>query len=155
MAIPKIRKMGELKAIWIKRAKRGPMDAYDCAELVVDQGIKDNANQGGRRQVTLIEEEVWRWLMDQHGSDLPPNTRRANLMVAGFSLKDSRKKILRVGDCHIQIFGETKPCERMEAVAPGLQEAVWPDWRGGAFAQVVQEGELRVGDLVEWVDGDA
>ena len=49
--------MGELKAIWIKRAKRGPMDARERARLIAGRGIEGNANQGGRRQVTLIDLE--------------------------------------------------------------------------------------------------
>ena len=143
--------MGTLKAIWIKRAKRGPMDPVDCTELEVDRGLKNNANQGGRRQVTIIEEEVWEWLMEQHDSDLPPETRRANLMIAGLSLKDSRKRTLRIGSCRIQIYGETKPCERMDEALKGLKDTMYPEWRGGAYGTVLGGGEVCVGDEVEWV----
>ena len=47
---------GHLRAIWIKRMKRGPMDPRETATLVPGRGLVGNANQGGRRQVTLISE---------------------------------------------------------------------------------------------------
>ena len=49
---------GTLKAIWIKRAKLGKMDPAQKAELKAGRGVVNNANQGGKRQVTMIEEEV-------------------------------------------------------------------------------------------------
>ena len=142
--------MGELKTIWIKRAKRGPMDETDRAILVAGRGIEGNANQGGRRQVTIIEEEVWREMMERLGADLHPSARRANLMVAGLSLRDSRSKVLRIGDCRIQIYGETKPCERMDEALMGLRAEMFPDWRGGAYGAVIDGGEIRTGDAVAW-----
>ena len=57
------RTAGRVLALWIKRSKGGPMDPVTVAELVVARGIRGNANQGGRRQVTLIEREVWDELM--------------------------------------------------------------------------------------------
>lgn len=146
---------GRLEAIWIKRAHRGPMDPVSHATAVGDRGLAGNAGNSRTRQITIIEQEVWDELMEHVEATADPASRRANLMVSGLSLAESRGRTLRIGDVRLRIAGETKPCERMEAVAPGLQEAMWPGWRGGAFAQVVVEGELRVGDPVEWVDGDA
>ena len=97
--------MGQLKAIWIKRANRGKMDPVESVELVAGKGIVGNANQGARRQVTIIEEEVWQ-----------------------------------------------APCERMEEAAPGLRQAMYADWGGGAFAMVVKGGIINVGDDVEFHD---
>jgi MOSC domain-containing protein YiiM len=145
---------GQLKAIWIKRMKLGPMDPVQEATLAVDRGIVDNANQGGRRQVTIIEEEVWQQLMGELNSSLDPSVRRANLMVRGIDLKESRGKIIRIGDCRIEIFGETKPCERMDEALPGLKDAMYPQWRGGAFGKVLDSGVIRVGDQVGSCDID-
>jgi MOSC domain-containing protein YiiM len=40
----------------------------------------------------------------------------------------------------------------MEEIAPGLQAAMRPDWRGGVFAQVLTDGVIRVGDRIDWED---
>jgi len=140
--------VGRLEAIWIKRAHRGPMDAADSASLVEDRGIEGNADQGGRRQVTIIEREVWDGHMRHHGAALDPSTRRANLMVSGVPLRDSRGRVLRIGACSIRILGETKPCERMEQALPGLRQTMYPAWGGGAFGAVIEGGAIRIGDAV-------
>lgn len=141
-------KAGRLEAIWIKRMKRGPMDPASEAVLVAGKGIRGNANQRGKRQVTIIERERWDALMKELGADLSPSARRANLMVSGVPLAGMRGRVLRVGACRLRIYGETKPCERMDEALPGLQRAMRPDWGGGAFAEILDDGEIRVGDPV-------
>ena len=143
---------GELRAIWIKRAHRGPMDPVQAADLVAGRGLVGNADQGRRRQVTLIEQEVWERLMSELGGDVPPAARRANLMLHGIRLQGKRGHILRVGDVRLRIYGETKPCERMDAALPGLRRAMYDDWGGGAFAEVLDDGTIQRGDVVEWVE---
>ena len=61
------------------------------------KGIAGNANQGGKRQVTIISKEVWERIMAEMSLDLDPATRRANLMVSGdIDFADSRHKILQI-----------------------------------------------------------
>ena len=143
---------GQLQKIWIKRMKRGPMDSVESARIVAGLGLVGNANQGGRRQITLIEAEVWRSLMEQFEADLLPSTRRANLLVQNFDLSGSRGRVLRVGDCRIRIFSETKPCERMDEALKGLRDAMYGNWRGGAFGEALNDGEIRCGDDVTWTE---
>lgn len=145
------RATGRVVRLWIKRARRGPMDPV--RELQLDaRGIVGNADRGGWRQVTILEDEVWEAHMARLGGALDPAERRANILVAGCPLMGARGRVLRLGDCRLAIRGETKPCERMDEALPGLRAVMFPDWGGGAFGRVLTEGTIRVGDPVAWDD---
>jgi len=75
---------GRLRAIWLKRFKRGPMDPREIATLVPGRG------------------------------------------------------------------SECAPCKQMDETRPGLRSALRPHWRGGACAEVLEGGEIRVGDAIAW-----
>ena len=141
---------GRLEAIWIKRAHRGVMDPVWTGTLVTGKGLVGNADQGRRRQVTLIQREVWERLMRELNASTSPSARRANLMVSGIELAYTRDRLLRVGPCRLRVSGETKPCERMDEALPGLRDAMRPDWGGGVFAEVLDDGDIAVGDEVSW-----
>ncbi|HEX5735510.1 MAG TPA: MOSC domain-containing protein [Blastocatellia bacterium] len=141
---------GKLEAIWIKRMKSGPMDAVTEANLVAGHGIEGNANQGGNRQVTLIEQEMWEEIMRGLGASVSPSARRANLMLNGIRLAETSGRVLRVGSCRIKIDGETRPCWQMDEAHMGLKEALKPNWGGGAFGEVLDDGRIEVGDSVSW-----
>jgi MOSC domain-containing protein YiiM len=126
------------------------MDSVAEARLDVERGLVGSADRSRRRQVTLIERENWERLMGTLRADIDPSARRANLLVSGIPLYDTRGRVLRVGDVRLVIGGETTPCERMEDALSGLQEAMRDRWAGGAFASVLGSGVIRVGDPVEW-----
>lgn len=144
--------MGELASIWIKRNRRGPMDPQTAATAVAGEGLAGNADRGGRRQVTLLSRELWREACDEIAVAVPEEARRANLVLTGVDLVDCRGRRLRIGDVEIRVFGETRPCERMEAACIGLRAALSPRWRAGAHGEVVRGGEIRVGDRAEWIE---
>lgn len=141
---------GRLVAIWLKRFRCGPMDSQGRARLVAGHGLVGNANQGGRRQVTIISAERWRAMMRELGADVDPAARRANLLVDGVELRDTRDRVLRVGAAPLRVLGETRPCERMDEALPGLRAVMGKDWGGGVFAEVLEDAEIAVGDAVRW-----
>jgi MOSC domain-containing protein YiiM len=141
---------GKLEAIWIKRAHRGPMDRVREARLVEGKGVEGSVDRSRRRQVTILSREAWDACMAELDVDLDPSTRRANLLVAGVDLEQTRNRVLLVGDARLLIGGEVTPCERMEEAYAGLQATMRPHWRGGAFAQVLSGSEIHVGDPVRW-----
>ena len=143
---------GRVERLWVKRAHRGAMDARESIELVAGRGVEGSADRGGRRQVTLLEREVWDALVRDLGSDAGPETRRANVLVTGIDLRASRGRVLRLGAARVRIAGEVKPCERMEEAVAGLRAMMYPDWRGGAFGEVLDGGTVTVGDVVAWDD---
>ena len=142
---------GRVEAIWLKPVRRGPMKPVTSATLVTNRGIVGNANQNGRRQVTIISQEHWQAAEQQVGRPIDPSTRRANLMISGIDLENSRGMHLRMGGCVVDIWGETRPCRLMDEQEPGLQAALDPEWRGGVFGVILAGGEVRVGDAVELI----
>jgi MOSC domain-containing protein YiiM len=126
------------------------MDPRETATLIAGRGLADNANQGGRRQVILLDEEAWIDTTSELGVDLDPSARRANLLLSGVRLENTRGRILCVGPARLRIWFECTPCYQMDQAHDGLQAALRPQWRGGACAEVIQGGEIRVGDQARW-----
>jgi len=142
---------GEIVDIWIKRAHGGVMDRVQQAEAIAGRGLIGNADQGRRRQITIIDEAAWREATAETGHDVDPSKRRANVMLRGMPLADSRGKLLRLGECLVRILGETRPCEQMEEAQAGLRKALSPNWRAGVFGEIVEGGTIRIGDRAEFV----
>lgn len=142
---------GEVVAIWIKRAHRGVMDSVDEANAIAGSGLAGNADRSRRRQVTIIDETAWNTAAVETGHVVDSSKRRANIMLRGIDLEQSRGKHLRIGTCLIRILGETTPCERMEEAQPGLRSALRPSWRAGVFGEIVEGGPLRIGDAAELI----
>jgi MOSC domain-containing protein YiiM len=142
---------GEVVAIWLKRARRGPMDPVEETLAVAGRGLARNANQGGKRQVTIIDEAAWSDAQAELGLFVDPSKRRANVMLRGITFgKESIGKRLRIGEAVVRIYGETRPCEQMEAAQRGLRAALSPRWRAGAYGEIVEGGAIRVGDVAVW-----
>lgn len=139
-----------VEALWVKRAKRGPMDAVDRVEFIVRRGIAGNADLGGRRQVTVLSLDRWRAATAHLDPALDPALRRANVLVSGIDLESSRGRTLVLGDQRLEILGETRPCRLMDFARDGLLAALDARWGGGVYGRALTSGPIRLGDPVRW-----
>ena len=126
------------------------MDPRESATLIPGKGLAGNANQGGRRQVVLLTEEGWAEAEAELAVALGPATRRGNLLLAGIDLEKTRGRVLRVGSTRLRIWTECTPCYQMDQAHSGLKNALRPHWRAGACAEVLEGGEIRIGDEAAW-----
>jgi MOSC domain-containing protein YiiM len=131
------------------------METVDHVEVTLDGGIhgdfRGTIKPGGKgkRQVTLLERGDWDAAMAEVGHSIPWYERRSNLLIDGLDLPQVPGTKLRIGtDVVLTITRETDPCERMEALAEGLNAALLPFWRGGACSRVLAGGIIRVGDII-------
>jgi MOSC domain-containing protein YiiM len=145
---------GTLLAIARHARSKAPMELIDHAEVTREAGIRGDFRGGMKgkpykRQVTLIERGDWEAALAEVGHSIAWQERRSNLLVDGFDLPQVPGTRLRIGaDVVLEITRECDPCERMEALAPGLKAALLPDWRGGACAMVIEGGRIAPGDLI-------
>jgi MOSC domain-containing protein YiiM len=133
------------------------MEALERALVTPALGLEGDCRgpvpQGkrGNRQITVIEAESWSAaLTDLGGADgLVWSDRRANLLVSGVRLPRVAGGVIAIGkNLRIEVRCECDPCSRMDALRPGLREALMPDWRGGICGRVISEGEIALGDEV-------
>lgn len=134
---------------------RGAMETLAEVGVTLDGGL-DGDFRGrrrprgtGKRQISLIEAGDWATAIAEAGADLPWWSRRANLLVEGFDLPQTAGTRLRIGsEVLLEITVECDPCSRMDELAPGLMQALLPDWRGGALTRVLAGGTIAVGDSI-------
>ncbi len=146
---------GRLLGIARKTRSRGIVETLDRAMIGLESGIEGD-HRGvlkpggrGRRQVTAMALADWQAALAELGDPaIPWSDRRVNLLVDGIDLPRERGAMLRIGAALLAITGECDPCRRMDGVAPGLQAALTPGWRGGRTMRVVAAGAIAVGDAV-------
>jgi MOSC domain-containing protein YiiM len=142
--------MGRLIGIAVKSAHKAPMELLEEALVSTASGVADVAcGRPGPRQVTVLSRESWTEACSELGSEVPWTARRANLLVEGLELAETKGARLQVGETLLEITGETAPCGRMDQAARGLREKLEPAWRGGVTCRVLADGIVRVGDGVE------
>lgn len=142
--------MGKLAGIARHAERRGPIETLTSVRLTPEAGVEGDRNGGKtKRQVSLIEAKDWAAATAEAGADLPWWARRANLLVEDFDLPHGGDVRVRIGrDVVIELKAEIDPCERMDELAPGLRQALEPDWRGGAGGKVISGGIVSVGDEI-------
>jgi MOSC domain-containing protein YiiM len=149
---------GRLAWIGLRPARRTAVLTPDSASLIAEHGlISDHygTSRNGPRQVTLIASEDLAAIAAFLGLPrIDPALTRRNLVTASINLLALKDRRFRIGNALLEGSGECAPCSRMEEnFGPGGYNAM--RGRGGITARVIEGGEIRIGDVVERVDGDA
>jgi MOSC domain-containing protein YiiM len=137
--------MANVIGLWTSPAKNsGRMDARDRVQAIEGQGLDGcaHARAGTKRQVLFASA--------QHLDDLDVEYGRIreNFTIEGADVHEwPVGQRLRVGEAEFEITMVCDPCERMDAIRPGLQAEI--DGKRGMLATVVESGEVAVGDQVE------
>lgn len=148
--------MGLLAGIARREKKRAAMELLEEAAVTVAGGVaNDSRGKPGNRQVTLLSQKAWQAACADVGRDVPWTARRANLLIADLELPQASGFNVRIGDVRLRTTIEIDPCSRMDEAAPGLKDALQPDWRGGVGCEVLEGGLVRVGDAVEVTEPDS
>jgi hypothetical protein len=151
------RSVGTVEMIALAAEAEGPMQAVSTAEAVVGRGLLGDryergagtfSNPRGRGyDLTLVEAEALEELSAK-GVELAPIEARRNLVVRDIALDDLIGRRFRVGE--VECFGQRRcePCAHLEHLTqPGVLRGLVH--RGGLRADVLSDGEIRIGDHVE------
>ena len=140
---------GRVVAMALRTAEGGPMREVEASTAPVDGWLDGDHGGSTKRGVTLISREAWEQVNAELGTDLPWHTRRANVCVEGLTLLPLVGRRLRVGEVELEILDETRPCNLMDQLQPGLLAALIPEGRGGIYGRVCAGGRIAVGDTIE------
>ena len=154
---------GRVEVIALAEHATGPMRAVDLAQAHAGRGLGGDryaaktgtftpANDTARGyDLTLIEAEVLDNLTLPGGAKLGYAEARRNLVTRGIDLNTLVGRRFRVGD--VECLGQRlcEPCSHLEGLTTkgALRELIH---RGGLRADVLTDGEITTGALIETID---
>ena len=150
--------MGKIIAIFIRPQVGQPTQALSEVHVVPGRGLEGDhyylkigspeRKTDASREVTLVEIEAIEAVRRDYKIPLDQGETRRNLITQDVALNHLVGKTFRVGEVIMQGIRLCEPCSHLAELT---QQAVLPAFvhRGGLRAQVLTEGNLRVGDNVE------
>lgn len=140
--------VGAVLGIALRYQDKGKMREVTEVSGVENGGLEGDLASRPERGVTLIASKQWKQAIKELGVDLPWYTRRANILIDSDGLGGLIGKRIRIGEIELKVNDETRPCELMDRLEPGLKDVLKPDCRGGVNGRIVKAGRVRVGDEV-------
>ncbi|MEY4246299.1 MAG: hypothetical protein RLZZ245_3884 [Verrucomicrobiota bacterium] len=150
----------DLMEIWISpgndfrgRHEKGRLHHEICkqseVECVAGMGLRGDRYFGYKPdfkgQVTFLDADVVEAVRERFAlPDLSSSVFRRNLVVRGVKLQDWEKKRFSFQGVQFEASEECAPCYWMDqAAAPGVEEFLKTEFRGGLRARILSDGVLR------------
>ena len=147
---------GTVVLISIAPAGGGATASTDQVRAVAGRGLEgdryfNNAgtfsnSPGAGRAVTLIESEAIDAVARDCGCELDYKDTRRNIVTRGVALNDLIDREFRVGGVRLRGVRLCEPC-KVSFPDANVKEALVS--RGGLRADILTDGEIRVGDSIE------
>ena len=101
------------------------------------------------REITLIESESFEGLKREIGLDLNPSEGRRNIVTRGVALNHLVGQEFTVGSVKLRGHRLCEPCAHLQKISQ--QPAILGGLihRGGLRAEILSDGIIRVGDVIE------
>jgi MOSC domain-containing protein YiiM len=151
---------GRLVAIYTAVMASAPMQAHDRVDVVAGAGVRGDRYASGTgtysgfgrgpRDVTLIEREAIDAVRTEDGGiDVREDQTRRNLVTEGVALNHLVGRTFRVGSVRMRGVRLSEPCAYLEQLTGlgGVRAALVH--RGGLRAEILDDGELQVGDAID------
>src|SRR5215212_2390146 len=154
------RMVGEVVGIYVSEVKTGPMQSLATATALKGKGLAGDryAAKAGTftpdsvrlrgYDLTLIESEAIERLTLTDGSTIDPADARRNLVTRGIGLNALVGRQFTIGS--VRVFGQrlAEPCVHLQWLTrPGIIAGLVH--QGGLRADVLTDGEIRLGDKIE------
>lgn len=99
-------------------------------------------------EVTLVEAENIEEFNRRYGTDFTPVDTRRNIATSGIRLNDLVEREFRIGEVRFKAHRLCEPCQYLSTLmVPEVLEGLLH--KGGLRAQILSEGVIRVGDVIE------
>jgi hypothetical protein len=157
---PTTRTAGEVVGIYVSEVKTGPMQSLTAATALTGKGLAGDryAAKAGTftpdstrlrgYDLTLIESEAIERLTLTDGSQIDLADARRNLITRGIDLNALVGRAFTIGA--VRAFGQrlAEPCVHLQRLTgPGIIAGLVH--QGGLRADVLSDGEIRLGDKIE------
>jgi MOSC domain-containing protein YiiM len=146
--------MPTVQRIWTAPEGSAPMEARERVRAIADGGLRGDRYCHDRGyyspfdvcQVTLVDSGALEYVREEYGIDLSDGRHRRNLVV-DFDVVELLDARFAVGEAVFEGTRRRPPCAHVEDLAgeEGVARALSEE-RGGVCADVVEGGEVAVGD---------
>lgn len=147
---------GVVAAIFVGPEAKQPMVSVGEVRAFAGKGLEGDRYASGagtfsnghpNNQLTLVEQEALAAAQRDYGMTVNGAETRRNLLTCGISVNHLVGREFRIGDVRLRGLKLCEPCGYLEKVT-GKEMIKTFRHRGGLRAEILSDGNIKVGDLI-------